>query len=33
MLKPPKIIITDIDEDPQVKRAKKVEEITDWSGE
>ncbi len=29
---PPKIVITDMDEDPDVKRAERMSEILDWSG-
>jgi hypothetical protein len=32
MVKPPKIIVTDIDEDPNIRRAQRNKEIMDWSG-
>lgn len=32
MEKPPKIVVTDIDEDPDIKRQAKIKEIKDWSG-
>ncbi|CAG2172679.1 unnamed protein product [Oppiella nova] len=32
MVRPPKIIVTDIDEDPDIKRQLRNREIKDWSG-
>jgi len=32
MVKPPKIVVTDIDEDPNTKRTQRIKEIKDWSG-
>lgn len=33
MLKPPKIVITNIDEDPQARRNRKRQKIAEFSGE